>query len=285
MNLTSKISAVASNPAMLSAYGRWLTSKIVIGKTPRIRLAGQNSVSLGEWISFSEYWSFQDIVPERERLFIERRLAGCAEQKGVAIDIGANIGAFTLLIASMGCTVHAFEPIPETFCRLKKNLRFNGVLSDALLNCLAVGKEAGLVRFTVQDDAPATNRMASPTDHAVGNHGYTQVIAAISLDQYCKEQGIDHIAFLKVDVEGMEPFVLKGARTLLEQRKIAAVLIEICPVNLRSVGFTCADLYREFEAARYSSYPLRDDGTPGSKLSLSDIEAISVTNVALLPDV
>ena len=115
------------------------------GRAPRIRITGQSSISLGEWISFSEYWSFQDIVPERERLFVERWLDGSSEPEVVAIDIGANVGAFTLLVASLGSTVHAFEPIPETFCRLKKNLQFNGLIGNAHLNCLAVGEGSGLV--------------------------------------------------------------------------------------------------------------------------------------------
>ena len=50
---------------------------------------------------------------------------------------------------------------------------------------------------------------------------------------------------------------------LLRERRIAAILIEICPVNLRSVGLSPADLYREFEAVRYSPYVLNDDGNTG----------------------
>jgi FkbM family methyltransferase len=284
MNLTSKITSVASNPAMLSTYIKWVGSRILAGKQPRISLGKHGGASLGEWLSFSEYWCFQDIVPDRERLFVERCMAGCANQKSVAIDVGANIGAFTLLIADMGCTVHAFEPIPETFCRLKKNLKFNDKLVHAHLNCLAVGEEQGLVRFTIQENSPATNRMASPGELSSGNHTYTQVVAAVSLDHYCAENGIENIAFLKIDVEGMEPYVLKGARNLLLARKVASVLIEICPKNLRSVGLTCADLYREFELVRYTPYLLSDDGTPGAKLTLADIEAMRLANVVLLPD-
>lgn len=284
MNLASKITAVASNRAMLSTYIKWIGSRVITGKQPRMSLGKHGDASLGEWLSFSEYWSFQDIVPDRERLFVERCLAGRANQKSVAIDVGANIGAFTLLIADMGYTVHAFEPIPETFCRLKKNLKFNGRLANAHLNCLAIGEQQALVQFTIQENSPATNRMASPGEPSRGHHAYTQTVAAVSLDRYCAENGVEDIAFLKVDVEGMEPYVLKGARTLLLERKIGSVLIEICPKNLRSVGLTCADLYREFELARYTPYLLGDDGRPGAKLSLAEIEAMRLANIVLLPD-
>ncbi len=279
MNFTSKARSVAANPAMLRAYARWIGAKLLKSEAPRIRLPG--GASIGEWLSFSEYWGFQDIVSAPERLFIERCLAG---KTGTAFDIGANVGAFTCLFASLGCAVHGFEPIPETFCRLKKNLQFNALLGHAHLNCLAVGKELGLVTFQVQEHSPATNRMAKPTEKPPGGAVNTQTVAAVSLDTYCAAQGVETVDFLKVDVEGMEPYVLQGASQLFSRRRIAAVLIEICPVNLCAVGLSTAALYQEFEAARYSPYALKDDGRPGAKLALRDLEAMSLANVALLPD-
>lgn len=282
MNLRSKIQSVAANPVMLSAYARWIGSKLMSGKPPRLPLPG--GASIGEWLSFSEYWSFQDIVPKPERLFIERCLSGKQEGSGTAIDIGANLGAFACLIASMDCTVHAFEPIPETFCRLKNNVTFNGLLDRTRLNCLAVGKEQGSVMFSLEKDSPATNQMALPGHTSSSTAANVQTVAAVSLDGYCAAQRIEFIDFLKVDVEGMEPLVLHGANKLFSGRKIAAALIEICPVNLRAVGLSPAALYHEFEVVRYLPYVLNDDGKPGSKLSLAEIEAMGLTNVVLLPD-
>lgn len=282
MNLVSKIKTLASNPAMMSAYGRWVGSKVFTAQPPRLALPG--GARLGEWVSFSEYWSFKDIMPEPERLFVEHCLSGNSDGKATAFDIGANVGAFTCLMASLGHTVHSFEPIPDTFCRLKNNVKLNGLLGRAHLNCLAVGKEQGLVTFHIEENSPATNRMAPPGESATNSATSIQLVAVTSLDVYCKTKGIQSIDLLKVDVEGMEPYVLQGAKALLKDRKIAAILIEICPVNLRAVGLSPADLYREFEAVRYSPYALKDDGRPGAKLSLAEIEAMSLANVVLLPD-
>ena len=82
----------------------------------------------------------------------------------------------------------------------------------------------------------------------------------------------------------MEPYVLQGAGALLKERRIAAILIEICPANLRAVGLSAAHLYREFETARYSPHVLKADGRPGAKLAPADIEAMTLANVVLLPD-
>jgi FkbM family methyltransferase len=280
MNLASKVQSALTNPAMFHAYLRWFATKLVSGKPPRLDLP--ESASIGEWISFSEYWSFQDIIPEPERLFVVNCLA--AKTNGLAFDIGANIGAFTCMIASMGHSVHSFEPIPETFCRFKNNVKHNRLLNRTNLNCLAVGKEQGLVTFRVEEDAPATNRMEIPGELSSHDTSSSQTVAAVSLDEYCATKGVEFIDFLKVDVEGMEPFVLKGAHNLFTQRKIAAVLIEICPGNLRAVGLTPAALFHEFECAHYTSFTLNDDGTPGARLSLHEIEAMSLANVVLLPE-
>lgn len=203
----------------------------------------------------------------------------------VAIDIGANIGAFTCLLASTGAQVHAFEPIPDTFCRMKANVKINHLLGNCHLNCLAVGKNSDLVTFRVQDNSPATNRLDVSGQTAAGGEKVSnQTVASIDLDSYCRRAEIKKIEFCKIDVEGMEPLVLQGARQLMTEKRIAAILIEICPGNLRSVGLSPADLYREFEIARYSPYVLNDNGQPGAKLSLAEIEAMSLANVVLLPD-
>lgn len=281
MNLVSKFTSVLSNPRMLAAYARWRAAKLFTRSPPRLRLPA--GATIGEWISFSEFWSFHDSIPEAERRFAELFLSrkGC---RGVAIDIGANIGSYTCFIASMGHTVHAFEPIPETFVRLRKNLQHNGLLARARLNCLAVGREQSLVTFRIQENSPATNRIAVPGQTGALGFARDRVVAVVTLDDYCSQQNLDSIDFLKLDVEGMEPYVLQGARELLAARRIAAVLIEVCPDNLRSVGLTPADLYREFQAVGYSPRLLGSDGYPGNKLSLAEIEAMKLANVALQPD-
>jgi hypothetical protein len=126
--------------------------------------------------------------------------------------------------------------------------------------------------------------MIAPGGGEINSATSTQVVAVTSLDDYCRSQNIGRIDFVKLDVEGMEPYVLQGAKTLLQERRIAAILIEICPVNLHAVGLSPADLWREFETARYFPYTLKQNGSPGERLSLAHLEAMSLDNVLLLPD-
>jgi FkbM family methyltransferase len=286
MKITAKIKSVTSDPAMLSAYACWVGAKVFFGRPPRLSLTG--GTRLGGWVSFSEYWSFLTIFSnirlKPERVFIERCLAK-KPAGATAFDIGANVGVFTCLIAGMGShNVHAFEAIPETFCRLTRNVKLNGLLDRSHLNCVAVGRGRDLVTFHVQERSPDTNHMAIHAEKQSGKAISSQLVAVIDLDGYCQSQNVEFIDFLKIDVEGMEPYVMQGASALLRERKIAAILIEICPTNLRNVGLSPGDLYREFDTARYLPYALNDDGKPGEKLSLAQIEAMSLANVVLLPN-
>ena len=160
MNLTSKVKSVASNPAMLSAYARWVGSKLFCGKPPRLPLPGGASdgrmAVIFRVLELPEHHTGAGTAVRGTKLGWQNGGAG------TAFDIGANVGVFTCLMASLGHAVHAFEPVPETFCRLKNNVKFNGLLGRARLNCLAVGKEQGLVTFHIEENAAATNRMALP---------------------------------------------------------------------------------------------------------------------------
>jgi FkbM family methyltransferase len=286
VKLTAKIKSAATKPKMVCAYARWIGARFFTGRSPVLSLA--EGTRLGGWLSFSEYWSFQDtfreIVTAPERHFIERCLAK-RRGGGTAFDIGANVGVFTCLIAGMGQhNVHAFEPIPETFCRLKQNVQANGMLDNCRLNCLAIGRGPDLVTFRVTENSSDTNQMVAFGTRPGGKSRGIQTVAVIDLDGYCHRQKIDYIDFLKIDVEGMEPHVLQGAHTLLKERKIGAILIEICPANLQAVGLSVESLYREFESARYAPYALSDDGNPNTKLSMTEIASIRLANVVLLPD-
>ena len=81
--------------------------------------------------------------------------------------------------------------------------------------------------FHIQENSPATNRIVVRGEKPSGKTSSTQVVAAIDLDRYCQSQRVEFIDFLKIDVEGMEPYVMQGASALLKGEKIAAILIEI----------------------------------------------------------
>ena len=131
-----------------------------------------------------------------------------------AIDIGANVGIFSVV---MGATVGAhgevfsFEPVPSNVVRLEKNLRKNG-LSNVKVFPLALGALDGEMRMHMATDP------AYPSFREVQGgfgSGAEVLIQVRSLDGIWEELGCPDIALVKIDVEGSEADVLRGATRFL----------------------------------------------------------------------
>jgi len=134
----------------------------------------------------------------------------------VAIDVGAHIGetARRLTIHFPGCQVHSFEPIPDIYHALKAATRGMNVI------CLqaAVGEHDGLADITACTGAPWLSGFKA--------RGSTVQVRVMTLDSYTAEHQLPGIDLLKIDTEGHEPAVLRGARRLLEGGAVDHVLCE-----------------------------------------------------------
>ena len=98
MTLCRKIKSLIDNPIRLPAYVEWAASKIIFRRPPLLTLPG--GAQVGNWKSFSEYWSFHDLVPESERLFVEHCIRNRSNTNAIVFDLGANVGIFTCLMAA-----------------------------------------------------------------------------------------------------------------------------------------------------------------------------------------
>ncbi len=161
----------------------------------------------------------------------------------IVFDIGANIGALSILFASKaGKTGHiySFEAYPETFSILQKNIRLNqrenmispilGVVSDD-----NVGYRAHLIHHNDVIKHGSTYFLPSDKWDA-GDAG------AIILDEWCGYSRIKKVDFIKIDVEGMELSVLRGGgRKILETYK-SVLYLEICEVHLQKHGVAISQI-------------------------------------------
>ncbi len=129
----------------------------------------------------------------------------------VALDVGANIGTCTLAMArAVGAKgrVHAFEPQALVFQTLCANLAMNG-LTQVRAWPWAVGETPGTARIPV----PAIDTDSNLGAVRVQTEGRTEPVPLVRLDGL----GIERAALLKIDVEGMELAVLRGAAALLRR--------------------------------------------------------------------
>ncbi|WP_343636886.1 FkbM family methyltransferase [Fluviicola sp.] len=138
------------------------------------------------------------------------------EKSTVIFDIGANIGqtAFNMSLVQQSKGLHpviyAFEPYPKTFGKLERNIGNNPALIVKAYN-LGLGSEKGSLHM-MQHNAWNSGgfRMTSDTSNSI-------VVPVISLDEFVSENQIPAIDFIKIDVEGFELEVLKGARQTIRR--------------------------------------------------------------------
>jgi FkbM family methyltransferase len=152
-------------------------------------------------------------------------------------DIGANIGFFTLLAATVlnhTGEVVAFEPGRQAYQRLERNLSLNPY-KNIHLHKVAVADREGEAVLHLSADL-ADGRASLYASGATGpNQPLQQSCHTVSLDDYGERLGLHPPHFVKIDVEGAEPLVLRGARQML-QRDCPLLLVEMKETALRAGG-------------------------------------------------
>lgn len=144
-------------------------------------------------------------------------LSAALPRDGVVLDIGANVGTFTLSLAARAQrgTVHGFEPAPATAARLRRNVEING-LENVVVNECAVADRTGVMGIWVPGARWKGNLyntgMTSPYVGRGVPGWHRETVACIRLDDYVAQQRLQRVDAIKIDVEGGELDVLEGAR-------------------------------------------------------------------------
>jgi len=151
----------------------------------------------------------------------------------IALDIGAHIGYFTLIMARLvgkKGKVFAFEPSPVNFELLKKNIELN-----KYQNIYAIPKGISNKRERTPFYLNSQNSGNSSL-FKTGRHDKEVQIKTLTLDHYFF--GTDfNIDFAKIDVEGSEPLVIEGMKTILKRPHPIRLVIEFYPQLLKNAGF------------------------------------------------
>ena len=195
------------------------------------------------------------------------------------IDIGANIGVFTITMCSLvGPTgkVYAFEPHEPEAKLLAKSIVENSFTDRVVLERMAVSHEAGkgnlvsAVKTINAGGAYLSNNVEQiPAGHE------TNEIELITLDTYNLKRPV---SFIKIDVEGAEPLALRGAKHLLQEDR-PVILSELHPAQLQKVsGCTPAEFIGTLEQLGYECHDLH-----GTGLTPSVDEESKVKSVVFLP--
>lgn len=151
------------------------------------------------------------------------RLAGTRDLR-VVFDVGANVGQTTRLLGRFfpGATLHSFEPVSSTFRQLQSNC---GRMRGVHLHLLALGREPGRLTLRLQSNSELNSLKFSVSEP--GEAATTESVTVTTAAAFCAEQGIESIDLLKIDAQGADLDVLRGAEPLLRASRVPFVLAEV----------------------------------------------------------
>jgi len=169
-----------------------------------------------------------------------------------AIDVGANIGFYTVLFAKTvdNKKVLAIEPAKKAFERLEKNVRLNLVEHKVILFEGAVLNNSAASSLKIVNGREEYSTLGELCHPAVSDEQYqVQEVNVTTIDSLVKKYSLDP-GFMKIDVEGMEHFVLDGSRVTLETAK-PIILMELSDPLLKQNGSSARELVNFIRSNKY----------------------------------
>ncbi len=158
----------------------------------------------------------------------------------VIFDVGGYIGDTALHFARLqnnNGKIYCFEPVPYLFDRLTHNVGLNTFKNISIYN-LAISDTASELYFNVSRSQNSSGIFLSDK-----GSGQSRKVVAIKLDDFCSEKNIDRIDLIKIDVEGFELKVLKGAEEILRKFR-PKMFIEIDEVHLKRAGASAKEVVK-----------------------------------------
>jgi FkbM family methyltransferase len=174
----------------------------------------------------------------------------------VALDVGANVGAYAVLFGQwVGPSghVYAFEPSPGPLRGLERHISLNALGSVVEAVGAAVADHDGAGELIVAGTA-GESRLAGTSERSV-----TVTVPIVTIDGFCAREGIQP-ALIKIDVEGAELAVLRGAHETIRRGGDAlAVFVELHPSIWTLTGITRGDFDAELDRQGLKVDPLTAD--------------------------
>lgn len=143
-------------------------------------------------------------------------------------DVGANVGTYALYAArAVGCPVVAFEPEAQNFALLMENIALNDLGGKVTATNLALTEAAGLGRLAVHavTKGGAYNQFVGEGGAPAG--AITQLTMGMSMDELVARWGLPMPTHIKIDVDGNEPQIVAGGKTVLGDERCRSALVEV----------------------------------------------------------
>ena len=203
--------------------------------------------------AYRRTYFFYKRLADRHLIASARRLA---KPGTLIVDIGANIGFFTLTIAKQAdVTILAFEPDRQNFQGLEAAIAAGGLGHRIRPYMLALSDATGVGTLYLSDLAPTDHKLIkSRSSKAVE-------ITVARLDDFFAQQadlGGTPISLIKIDVQGGELLVLRGMPRTLQANNYPPILTEYSPLDLAHAGATPRQFFDAFAALGYRPHSVPD---------------------------
>jgi len=217
---------------------------------PRLALYIVSKNYIKNYEGFSYHFQYNG-----ERLLIERLKDHNIK---TVFDVGANIGGWSQIALNTfaQAEVHSFELVNETYESLKNNIHSE----RAILNQSGLADDFKTVEFKYYGANKGINKIGLRSvfhDHYLSFEKRTALVT--TLDKYCADNNIEEIDLLKIDVEGAEHLVLKGATRMLSEKRIRVIQFEY-GYSSGDNHYLIRDFYDLLKAYGYLLGPLKYNG-------------------------
>jgi FkbM family methyltransferase len=239
-----------------------------LSKFPYLPVPVRLELAAGESVDF--WWS--RVVPYHDdaRAFLDywghdagdlRFLWRLLEPGMTFLDVGAHEGIYSVVAAAKlrgAGGVIAFEPSPREYDRLRLHLRWNAA-TPARAEQLALGADVGRVTFFEVAEGGDTSRngLRRPATSDTLN---PIIVESITLDEYVASRGLTHVDVMKVDVEGGELDVFRGAKRVMNEMR-PTLICEALDAAAEPWGHAARDVIEAVSVFGYRWFDVQDDGS------------------------
>ena len=171
-------------------------------------------------------------------------------QGKIFVDVGANIGNYTLTLAKDAMKIFSFEASPSNARILEGFINRAQLSNIELINMAVAGKSGDTISIFISPDA--TGNHSQFLDYGHGS----ETIASVSLDDFISKRNIGKVDVIKMDIEGGEFDAIRGAEQLIN-RDHPLLLVEFNSILADHAGWKLKDLYDYIVSFGYKAYELK----------------------------
>jgi len=214
------------------------------------------NLNISDYIQHYIYFSLKDVSHDK--------LLELLDKNAVVLDVGGNIGYTALRMAQIvgeGGKIYTFEPDPLNYSNLTKNLSLNS-FKNIFASNIGLGAEYKQVKLFVNTES---NRGGNRINELADSN--FEIVKIVPLDRFVADNSIDKIDLIKIDVEGYELKVLKGANEILRKHR-PLLFIEFDNYNLTQQNDSAKELIAYLKEFNYKiSHAETGDEITGANLA------------------